>query len=213
MKLAKVESVDQNSGLTLLVDGETSSTTKKYKYLNSYVPAENDRVVIDEISGSYVVIGKITNDYTDAGNVRTASEASHAAEADHAARADTASACTGNAATATVAQSCNGNAASANRAAVADSCTGNAATATRATSAAKADTADTAAACSGNAATATVAASCSGNAKTCDYASNGYRSDYVWNRSDIDHPLCFQVFNGLLWYATKDGTWQALAKG
>lgn len=41
------------------IDGETTATSKKYKTLSSYTPAVGDRVLIAEIAGSYVILGKI----------------------------------------------------------------------------------------------------------------------------------------------------------
>ena len=129
MILGTISSVDSIVGLQVTVDGEGSASTKKYCYLASYVPAQGDRVLIEEVNGSYVVLGKLCTEVNQSGIVRQATNAT------------TAASCTGNAATATVAASCSGNAATATSAA---KCTGNAATAT---SAAK---------CTGNAATATI---------------------------------------------------------
>ena len=117
MILGNIKSVDNVNGLRVQIDGEDSTTTKKYSYLASYVPAAGDRVLIEEIGGSYVIIGKITTEVSKSGIVREA------------ATATTAGTCTGNAATATTAASCTGNAATATTAAA---CTGNAATATTA---------------------------------------------------------------------------------
>ena len=58
MILGKVVSVD-SGGICLLIDGESTPTTKKYKRLSSYSPAVNDRVLIAEIGGSFVVLGKV----------------------------------------------------------------------------------------------------------------------------------------------------------
>ena len=119
MILGNIKSVDNVNGLRVQIDGEDSTTTKKYSYLASYVPAAGDRVLIEEIGGSYVIIGKITTEVAQSGIVRQATTAT------------TAGTCTGNAATATTAASCTGNAATATTAAA---CTGNAATATTASS-------------------------------------------------------------------------------
>ena len=112
MILGTISTVDNDNGLQLIIDGEDTPTTKKYTYMSSYVPAANDRVLIEEIGGSYVIVGKVISDFTESGIAR---------------QADTAAACTGNAATATTAAACTGNAATATTAAA---CTGNAATAT-----------------------------------------------------------------------------------
>lgn len=57
--LGTVKSNTSGSGVTVQIDGESSATTKKYTYLSSYSPAVNDRVLIAEVGGSYVILGKI----------------------------------------------------------------------------------------------------------------------------------------------------------
>ena len=92
MILGTISAVDSDNGLQLIIDGEDTPTTKKYTYMASYVPAANDRVLIEEISGSYVIMGKIISDVASSGIARTADTATSAA---------TSAECTGNAATAT----------------------------------------------------------------------------------------------------------------
>ena len=104
MILGTISAVDNNNGLQLIIDGEETATTKKYTYMASYVPAANDRVIIEEIGGSYVIMGKVISDYDSSGIVRQATNATNAT---------TAASCSGNAATATTASSCSGNAATA----------------------------------------------------------------------------------------------------
>jgi hypothetical protein len=132
MILGVIKNVDDNNGLKVLIDGETSTSTKKYSYLASYVPAVNDRVVIEEIGGSYVIIGKIVTEIEQSGIVRqadnatnadyansaayatsaqnavNAANAENAANAALAAKATTALACSGNSDTATVAEKAQG---------------------------------------------------------------------------------------------------------
>ncbi len=91
MLLGKISEVDNNSGLKLIVDGESSATTKQYHYLASYVPTAGDRVLIEEIGESYVVIGKVVDKYTDCGKARTANSASSASSATNATNATYAS--------------------------------------------------------------------------------------------------------------------------
>jgi len=43
----------------LQFDGETAPSAKKYKRLSSYTPAVGDRVLMAEIAGTYVILGKI----------------------------------------------------------------------------------------------------------------------------------------------------------
>lgn len=58
--LATVGSYTAGAGATLIFDGQTTATTKRYKRLASYTPAAGDRVLVAKISGSYVILGKIT---------------------------------------------------------------------------------------------------------------------------------------------------------
>ena len=114
MILGTISAVDNDNGLQLIIDGEDSPTTKKYTYMASYCPTANDRVIIEEIGGSYVIMGKIISDYASSGVARLADTATTAINATNADNATTADACTGNAATATsatTAASCSGNAA------------------------------------------------------------------------------------------------------
>lgn len=57
--LATVASTN-SSGVTLIFDGAANATTKRYKRLSSYSPTANDRVLVAKMSGTYVVLGKIT---------------------------------------------------------------------------------------------------------------------------------------------------------
>ena len=90
MILGTISAVDDDNGLQLIIDGEDTATTKKYTYMSSYVPTANDRVLIEEISGSYVIMGKVISDKDLSGVARTAETAT------------TSATCTGNAATATL---------------------------------------------------------------------------------------------------------------
>ena len=81
MILGTISAVDNDNGLQLIIDGEDSPTTKKYTYMASYVPAANDRVLIEEISGSYVIMGKVISDKSSSGIARTAETANTATTA------------------------------------------------------------------------------------------------------------------------------------
>jgi hypothetical protein len=49
------------SGIHVQFDGETSPSGKVYKKLSSYSsPVVNDRVLLLQISGTYIILGKIT---------------------------------------------------------------------------------------------------------------------------------------------------------
>ena len=60
LQLATVAAVTEE-GLSLIPDGETEATQKKYKYMTSAYgnPAAGDRVVVMRLSGTYVVLGRI----------------------------------------------------------------------------------------------------------------------------------------------------------
>lgn len=81
MILGTVQAVDNTNGLSILLDSETEATTKDYKYLASYVPAVGDRVLIEQISGSYVIIGKIISTKANAGKAAHATSATTATTA------------------------------------------------------------------------------------------------------------------------------------
>ena len=81
MILGTVQAVDNTSGLSILLDSETEATTKDYKYLASYVPAVGDRVLIEQISGTYVIIGKIISSKANAGQAAHATSATTATTA------------------------------------------------------------------------------------------------------------------------------------
>lgn len=85
MILGTISAVDSDNGLQLIIDGEDTPTTKKYTYMASYVPTANDRVLIEEISGSYVIMGKVISDVASSGIAR---EAATATNADNALNAD-----------------------------------------------------------------------------------------------------------------------------
>ena len=114
--------MDSANGLKVQIDGEESASTKKYCYLASYVPTQGDRVLIEEVNGSYVILGKLCTQVANSGIVRKATNADNATNATNAVNAtnatnavnaETAAACSGNAATATTAAACSGNSATA----------------------------------------------------------------------------------------------------
>lgn len=87
MILGTISAVDADNGLQLIVDGEDLPTTKKYTYMASYVPTANDRVLIEEVGGSYVIVGKVINDVASSGIARTAETAINATNATNATNA------------------------------------------------------------------------------------------------------------------------------
>lgn len=94
MILGTISAVDNTDGLQLIIDGEDVATTKKYTYMASYVPAANDRVLIEEVGGSYVIMGKVISDVASSGIARQANSATTAETATSATTADTATSAT-----------------------------------------------------------------------------------------------------------------------
>lgn len=43
----------------IVFDGESAASTKQYPYVSSYTPAKNDKVLLANVAGTYVVLGKI----------------------------------------------------------------------------------------------------------------------------------------------------------
>ena len=78
MILGTISAVDNSNGLQLIIDGEDVATTKKYTYMASYVPAANDRVLVEEVGGSYVIMGKVISDVASSGIARQAESATTA---------------------------------------------------------------------------------------------------------------------------------------
>lgn len=113
MILGTISTVDADNGLQLIIDGEDDPTTKKYTYMASYVPTANDRVLVEEVGGSYVIMGKVISEVVESGIAREATNATNAVNAQVAETATTAESCSGNAATATTAQTANSVSASA----------------------------------------------------------------------------------------------------
>lgn len=57
--LATVDPNYINGRPRLLFDGEDTVSNKKYPYLSSYTPVANDRVIVTNINGMRVILGKI----------------------------------------------------------------------------------------------------------------------------------------------------------
>lgn len=62
MIFGTITSITYGEGLALQIDGESSPTTKKYMWLAPYYPKVGDRVLVEEVAGSYVILGSVTND-------------------------------------------------------------------------------------------------------------------------------------------------------
>lgn len=58
-KLGKIDSNYVSGRPKIMFDGETIVSQKQYCYLDSYVPIQNDRVLLIFISGTFVILGKI----------------------------------------------------------------------------------------------------------------------------------------------------------
>lgn len=48
------------AGCTLILEGQNTATAKSYRRLSSYAPTAGDRVLCARLSGSLVILGKIT---------------------------------------------------------------------------------------------------------------------------------------------------------
>jgi hypothetical protein len=57
--LGKVDPYYSSGRPRILFDGETQVSAKGYPYLSSYSPVANHRVLLANIGGSHVVIGRI----------------------------------------------------------------------------------------------------------------------------------------------------------
>lgn len=58
-KLGKVDSNYTTGRPRILFDGETQLSSKRYPYMESYTPKQNQRVLLAKVSGSYVIIGGV----------------------------------------------------------------------------------------------------------------------------------------------------------
>lgn len=59
LRLATVANYNSTTGSTLIFDGETEPTTKRYKRLYSYSGAANHRVLVAKVSGTYIILGRV----------------------------------------------------------------------------------------------------------------------------------------------------------
>lgn len=65
MMLGTVSSFGNGQGVRVTVDGEDTATQKPYYWLSPYRPSVGDRVLIEEVGGQYVVLGKVTDNVND----------------------------------------------------------------------------------------------------------------------------------------------------
>ena len=59
MIIGTIASVEAGAA-SVIIDSEDTATRKMYKSISSYSPKVGDRVLLDRIGGSYVIIGSIT---------------------------------------------------------------------------------------------------------------------------------------------------------
>ena len=59
MIIGTIASVEDGAA-SVIIDSEDTATKKMYKSINSYSPKVGDRVLLDRIGGSYVIILSIT---------------------------------------------------------------------------------------------------------------------------------------------------------
>lgn len=60
VRLAEVVSTD-SSGTKIKFYGEETASQKKYKRINTYTPASGDKVLMVNVNGSFLIIGKVEN--------------------------------------------------------------------------------------------------------------------------------------------------------
>ncbi|MEG0165701.1 hypothetical protein [Anaerorhabdus sp.] len=78
MILGKIVSIDDINGISILIDGEDAPTKKKYSYASTYVPHIGDRVCIEEIAGTYIVMFAIIDKISKCGISKSLAAASNA---------------------------------------------------------------------------------------------------------------------------------------
>lgn len=59
LRIATVADYNSSTGSTLIFDGETTATAKRYKRISGVTFATGNRVLVAKISGTYVIIGRI----------------------------------------------------------------------------------------------------------------------------------------------------------
>lgn len=57
--MATVDNWNSTTGCTLIFDGSSTASTKRYSYLVNASPTNGSRVLVAKIAGSYLVIGRI----------------------------------------------------------------------------------------------------------------------------------------------------------
>lgn len=58
--LGKIDPAYSGSGRPKVIfDGSTTVSSKTYPYLSSYTPQANDRVILANVGGTHVILGKI----------------------------------------------------------------------------------------------------------------------------------------------------------
>jgi hypothetical protein len=57
-RLAKIDTVTSD-GATVVFEGESTSSGKSYSIVQSYFPTANDRVILLQISGTYIILGSV----------------------------------------------------------------------------------------------------------------------------------------------------------
>ena len=58
MKMATVKEVSA-SGTKLQFDGEETASEQFYYRVSSYTPTLDDRVIVEQIAGTHVILGKV----------------------------------------------------------------------------------------------------------------------------------------------------------
>ena len=59
LRLATIANYNSTTGSTLIFDGETEPTTKRYKRLYSFSGSSGYRVLVAKVSGTYIILGRV----------------------------------------------------------------------------------------------------------------------------------------------------------
>ncbi len=58
-KLGKIDSNYTSGRPKIIFDGEDVASLKGYNYISSYTPKAGDRVLLQKVAGTYIILGKI----------------------------------------------------------------------------------------------------------------------------------------------------------
>lgn len=58
-KLGKIDNNYSSGRPKIMFDGEDVASLKGYNYISSYTPKAGDRVLLQKVAGTYIILGKI----------------------------------------------------------------------------------------------------------------------------------------------------------